>query len=542
MTDFSNGNLDIEYDDYSDEFDELIDNWDKFEIFEGSATEALYTHQNVYTYRGNPFIEALGEVMTEEEFYEKATDHPDIPDDIDYRKLSPEERIHLCMVANDFFEPFSQHAHLQQHISRTIRERYRTHNPTDPDFRRKLKSIVKEMRRYLKGVVPENELQIQKDKRKTTTKMLGSTLLGISGTGKTTAIEIILSMYHQVIYHKEYQERRFTWTQVVYMKMDCPHDASIKGLSINFFIALDELLGTRYFETHARFGLATVDEMIPRIAHLAFIHSIGILIIDEIQRLNYTKSGGSSKVLSFFVQLINTVGMPIMLVGTPYARQVVSEHFSQIRRGVGAGKAYWENMEADDEWDEFVKAMWKYQFTKIETELTDELSHALYYESAGIADLAVKLYIMSQTRAIRLGENEIITEEIIRSVAYDALIDAQDMLDALRRKDYRTLENYPDLMLVVHTRMLNLEGNILSESSSNAEQNLGWSSRNSRGFKHTTNPSRITQLKKEFDLPENASLVEITVAGKKHHFTAYESLKKAGYIKPVFELLNNFPS
>jgi hypothetical protein len=538
MDDFNN-QIDMDWDNYSSELEELIDNWDAFGIVEGSSTIAQYTPQRVYTYRDNPFIEALGDIMTEEEFYNNATYHPEIPDDIDYRLLTGEERIHLCMVANDFFEPFSQHAHLQQHISRTIRERYRTHNPTNPEFRRKLKSIVKEMRRYLKGEYPESAMETKKDERKTKTKMLGITLLGISGIGKTTAIEVILNMYDQVIYHKEYNDRKFTWTQVVYMKIDCPHDASIKGLCINFFLALDEILETRYFETHARFGLATVDAMIPRIAHLAFVHSIGILIIDEIQRLNYAKSGGASKVLSFFVQLINTVGMPIMLVGTPYARAVVSSHFRQIRRGVGSGKAYWENMDEDDEWDDFVKAMWKYQFTKVETPLTQELSHTLYYESAGIADLAVKLYIMAQTRAIRYGEDEIITEDLIRSVAYDALIDAQDMLNALRKKDYRTLEYYPDLMLVVHNRMLNIDGSPLgSQLSNDKNSRTGDQKNHPRGQKFITTPDKITALKQEFKVPSSGNLVDITITGKKHHLTGYDALKRSGYIKPALEFLN----
>ena len=140
-------------------------------------------------------------------------------------------------------------------------------------------------------------------------------MICISGIGKSLAVERILRLYPQVIHHSKYQGRNFTYSQIVWLKLDCPFDGSLKGLCINFFQAVDSILGTSY---HKNYGskTRTTDEMLPYMALVAANHGIGILVIDEIQRLSLAKSGGSEKMLNFFVQLVNTVGVPVILFGT----------------------------------------------------------------------------------------------------------------------------------------------------------------------------------------------------------------------------------
>jgi len=43
-----------------------------------------------------------------------------------------------------------------------------------------------------------------------------------------------------------------------------------------------------------------------KMSTLAHTHGLGLLIIDEIQHLSQAKSGGSEKMLNFFVTLVNT--------------------------------------------------------------------------------------------------------------------------------------------------------------------------------------------------------------------------------------------
>ena len=69
---------------------------------------------------------------------------------------------------------------------------------------------------------------------------------------------------------------------------------------------------------------------------------LGMLVIDEIQHLKQAKSGGSEKMLNFFVTLVNTIGVPVVLIGTTKAMSVLQSEFSQARRGSGQGDMVWE--------------------------------------------------------------------------------------------------------------------------------------------------------------------------------------------------------
>lgn len=89
-------------------------------------------------------------------------------------------------------------------------------------------------------------------------------------------------------------------TQIVWLKLDCPHDGSIKGLCFQFFEAIDRALGTDYFPRYTK-SRYTVDVLMVLMTQLVNLYQIGILVIDEIQHLSLAKGGGSEKMLNFFV-------------------------------------------------------------------------------------------------------------------------------------------------------------------------------------------------------------------------------------------------
>jgi hypothetical protein len=62
----------------------------------------------------------------------------------------------------------------------------------------------------------------------------------------------------------------------------------------------------------------------------------------------------------------------------------------------------------------------------------------LYFESQGITDLAVKVYMLAQIEAITRAEKdeeEEVTKDLIESVAQDRLRYMQRFLNALRKND-----------------------------------------------------------------------------------------------------------
>ena len=138
-------------------------------------------------------------------------------------------------------------------------------------------------------------------------------------------------------------------TQLVWLKLDCPHDGSIKGLCFQFFDAVDRATGTDYFPryTKARY---TVDVLMVLMTQLVNLYQIGILIIDEIQHLSLAKGGGSEKMLNFFVTLVNTIGIPVVMIGTTKAMSILQSEFRQARRGSGQGDLLWDRMQNDLSW------------------------------------------------------------------------------------------------------------------------------------------------------------------------------------------------
>jgi hypothetical protein len=153
--------------------------------------------------------------------------------------------------------------------------------------------------------------------------------------------------------------------------------------------------------------------------------------------------------LNFFVQLVNKLGVPVILIGTYKGMTVLSGEFSQMRRGTGQGDLIWDRMDNDNQWRHFVQSLWRYQFVNHDSapdegEEKGTLSDALYDESQGIVDFAIKLFMFAQERAIETG-HERITAGLIRKVAKDKLNIPREVLRALKTKNMAILERFEDL-------------------------------------------------------------------------------------------------
>ncbi len=407
----------------------------------GYAVKAIYTDQVLSEYKANPLIEALPSIFSEAEFVRDVAVYP--PFDKSERELDSKYRFHCVERLSWYFQPLNRHIDLEQRLSRIIRQGYLARNPLGPEYAARLRQIHKAIQQGGGKYQLANHVSVL-------TSASGFTVIGISGGGKSTAIKHILSTYPQVILHSNYKGLDLNLYQVVWLKLDCPHAGSLKGLCIDFFLAIDKLLGTN---NYSKFGSPrnSEDAMLAQMAQIASTHCLGVLIIDEIQNLSRAKSGGSENMLSFFVKLVNTIGVPVLRIGTNKALPVLQGDFRQARRGVGEGGMIWERMENDEEWNFFIEGMFEYQWTKryipVEertAEIFQSIKDVLYEESQGIVDIAVKLYMMAQWRAMALG-TEIITSELINQVAKDSLHLVRPMLDALKSGDPERIARYGDI-------------------------------------------------------------------------------------------------
>jgi hypothetical protein len=167
-----------------------------------------------------------------------------------------EQRLHLILDAIRFIQPLAIHLRLEQCLSRMIRGSYVGRNPCE----------LGSQARYYRQVrgLAEKEKPLELPPPAVTTR--GCSVVGHSGAGKSTAINRILSMYPQVIFHGRYKSRLFTHSQLVYVKLECPYDGLLSGLCKTFFLEVDRLLETNTYERYVRHGQPKVDDLLLRMA------------------------------------------------------------------------------------------------------------------------------------------------------------------------------------------------------------------------------------------------------------------------------------
>jgi hypothetical protein len=494
-------------------------------LIKGRQEFAEYKEQEIPEFQGNPVIEALPKIWSREEVEERLSYYPRFSEKI--RDLPPHLRQQLAENAREFFIPQGIHFEIETSISIMLRRGLIRRNPSDWSYWTELNERINELSSNL-----EKGMFLQ-------TKARGFSIVGIGGMGKSSAVENVLFQYPQVIVHTKYHGVDLILKHLVWLKLDCPHDGSTRGLCINFFRAVDQILSTNYEKNYVK-DRSTVTTLLPQMARVAALHCLGLLVIDEIQNISEAASGGDSQMINFFVQLENIIGVPFILIGTEDVMHLFCGKFHHARRLSEQGDVLWgpmnekihktkkeievemqadggqdvEEYKSDPVWEEFIRALWDYQYVLKPTLLRDnlledKLSQTLYRESYGITAVAATLFVLAQRRAITTGIEEI-TIKIIESVSKDSQRLIQEYEEQFRLKGrHRAL---------VYTPRVTAERSTMPENSSRQ-----------RGKSLKGRKSSPLVYEKE-DL---RNLIEMIKGGT----PAYELLKQVGYRRASTEYL-----
>ncbi|MBD7911970.1 ATP-binding protein [Clostridium sp. Sa3CVN1] len=417
-----------------------------------------YKEQKISGYKNNPCIEALPEIFDDEFLIRKIAFYPEISES--EKMNNGNVRYHLIKQIKNYYQPLSIHLKIEHTLSCVIRRSYIARNPSSNEYLMRLRLIAEVIEEQ-----KENKLLSSYDICNSLCNKFNSipetnrssaecfSIIGISGMGKSTAIEKLLLMYPQVIIHREYKGNPLTRTQIVWLKIDCPYDGSLKTLCKMFFKALDDvLLTTNYFKRYGNNRVSTATMMI-HMSHLASLHSIGVLVIDEMQHLINPKNK-PDEILNFLVTLINMIGISVIQIGTPKVTSVLTKGFRELRRAEESGCIFWDRMKEDEEWDFFINNLWECQVLKIFTPLTDEFKQAMYYETQGITSITINLFILIQAQAI-FNTKEKITENLIHSVAKNDLRLTNKVIDALRSNRIDEIASYEDISIEIEDILQN---------------------------------------------------------------------------------------
>ncbi|WP_153236482.1 ATP-binding protein [Fictibacillus phosphorivorans] len=526
------------------------------------STQAHYHEQVVKEYQNNPLIEALPKILSKEEVIERLSYYPHF--DESERQLDSQYRFHIIQRLFSLFQVLPFHIDLESRLSRLLRQGYVGRNPFSPTYASSL-------------IQGHKDIQNQVDQSWFNHSLpRGLTIIGPSGTGKSSGIGKVLEQLPQIIIHSEYKGRRFEHTQLVWLRLECSHDGSVKGLVNQLFITIDGLLGTNYFEKFGRSNKLSVNTLMPIATQILNSIFAGILCIDEVQHLSL-RGIGSKQMLNFFTTLSNMIGIPIVLIGTPSAMNVLQREFRQARRGSGQGDLIMDRMENDAYWRLFLESMWEYQWVRNPAELTDGMVEVMYQESQGIIDICLKLFTLSQIRAISSG-SECLSVTLVKQVARDYLKLVQPMLTALKSGDMSKIAQYEDIYFpfqeVIERERIDLEKNDFIKAMKNKQQSLEDTKLkeealfrlNLLGLSKETAKKSINEVYKNENFNDLQELVKsayqyavqikigtedvnetkvnsendlriLVKEGKEKGLSAYASLKESGFIKQIKEVV-----
>ncbi|GAB3464472.1 hypothetical protein GCM10027321_28380 [Massilia terrae] len=389
--------------------------------------EAKYTESPVAEYCGNPLIEAMPAILSEAEAAVRIGMYPPLPES--ERDLPGEVRLHCTNRLTHLIQPLAIHLELESSISSILRSGYVGRNPMDGITWQHLHAL---------------------SAQRTPAPKFNSTastfsLVGLSGIGKSTALDAVLRLYPQVLAHREYQGREFIHTQIVWLKLECPFDGSLSGLCHAFFQAVDKATGEDRYAKRYR-GKGGVQELIQRMQQIASTYFIGGLFIDELQHLRTAKTGGKDNMLNFFVNLINNIGIPVVFIGTNSMIGLFSTVFRNARRASGLGLLHFEQPdEEDSSWALLVKAVWRYQWVRQVEPLSPAITALLYDLTQGVTDFLTKLMILGQRYAIQSGK-ERLDATVFKHVAATKMKLLQPALAALRSRDPVRMAKFEDLL------------------------------------------------------------------------------------------------
>jgi hypothetical protein len=398
------------------------------------VAKARYQTPDIPEYRGNPLIEALPPVVRDDrEIIEAMSVAPMFS--LEERSLVPAIRRELVSRLNSLFIPLPPHFQLLERLSTNLRRSYLWRNP-----------MLAQTQAYLhqKGACLSPETLAAR-------ASAGSVLFikGISGIGKSTGTEACLrALGPCVIEHHEYQGKPLAETQIVWLKVSCPEDRSLKSLCIAILAAAEGALGgrARYTSEFLDDPRMTAGTAVRGVMQCLANHHVGILVIDEVQNLFSSKGQAAVELLNFLLRLRDESGICFVVCGTYASLQLLQNTFRIGRRlAAGGVTEFIRSDNGDDpEWVSFCEILWIYQWVKEPVEFSPGVALQLFELTQGIRGLAVPLMIRAQEDAMA-DQSECVTTSSLLATWNRHFRQLDPPISALRENSPKALAKWDDL-------------------------------------------------------------------------------------------------
>lgn len=385
-------------------------------------------------FSGNPLIEALSALPEDRDsaimrLSELPRFHPD------ERKLPAIMRMFLPARLSRFLFPTTQHVRFLNHLAIQIFDGYSTRNPMTAAGQQHLHHGATQSS-FVPVIDPGTG-------RLATISMI----CGIPGIGKSTLIRGCMGMLGKpVIRHSKYRDCPFPETQILYLMRNVPDQCSAKAFCKSYGDYTDALLGMPLYAKFFADKSMTRTHYVSELRKIVVSHHVGALILDCVENLLLGSPTEVSEFIALLINIRDELRVPIILVGTHRAANILKSDVSTSRRIVEGGYHELTRPSSPDDPDfgALCEILWTYQWVRDPKEYTDDIRKILYDYSQGITGIMITLFIASQIEAID-GGSETVTKDLIRAVYKERFKPLHRIINALRSKKKSVIEQYDDL-------------------------------------------------------------------------------------------------
>lgn len=385
-------------------------------------------------YLGNPLIEALPPIRTREELEALLLNSPSI-NLSEIRALPAHARLHAIAELESFFVPRPELFSIESEISLLMRSGYMRRNPMHASTMKSLYTVREQMKQQGANHSPLPPCLI---------------ITALSGTGKTRSIRSILSLTPQVIHHRNYSGKRLGRTQITWISVDAPINGSPRGFLLRAFAAIDkalELSGPMSYVNQYGRAKISVDQKIEEFAQAASTFSLGLLHVDDLQRLLNGGRKQCGQVINMIIQLANVVKVPLVFSGTHQMVRALAGSLEAARRCSSGGIEDLPpaDSHSDKHFQLMVQGLGTFQIMDEPIVFDEKIQKILFRLTLGIPAILIAVVTQAQKIALREGATSLCPSHFESAFnKHCALL--QPALNALRGNDVNRYNTYEDLL------------------------------------------------------------------------------------------------
>lgn len=360
-----------------------------YDLSEEKKVDAIYIRS--YACPGNPFVEALPRFLTPEQVINNNHRIIAIPDLEELDQMDLYEKNESITQLNEIRFPIPFHADVERELHNALVSSY------------KMRTVIYDSSVDIKYTISGKE-EITHEKmiaKQQSASVTGFSLLGVSGSGKSSCINMLLDHYPQVITH--YTDDNIPIRQIVYIMVICPQGSNFNVLYREIGKQIDIALGNviPVYEEQIR-KQKSLGNKAEEVAKLIELFHIGIIIFDEIQQINVSTSQENS--IESLLTLNNTTNVAIAVIGTEEAYGKLFTR-RRVARRLGTyilASKYCTNKKICQI---IVYTLFKYSWVSTISSPNEDIYSVIYDTTHGIIDQIITLYKFIQYDLIRAEEN-----------------------------------------------------------------------------------------------------------------------------------------